>query len=411
MSPTHSSPDREGSSSPPNPGPRKRRAGKTAAERLIILETWLRSRLSAGDFTRFVDVSPHQLYTWKRRFDRDGPAGLEPARVGRPKGSRLPEPTRRAILLMKETHPDWGIDRIHDMLLRTEGFQASATAISRLLKEEGYEAIEVAPRRHPDRVRRFERSTPNDLWQSDLFNFTVVPSSYRIHVVAFLDDRSRFIVGHGVSGSSAGSFVIEVLRTAVANFGAPKEMLTDRGPQYHSWRGTSAFRKVLGSMGVKHILARPRHPQTVGKTERWWKTLWGECLQSQRPRDVGEARERIGHFVDYYNFRRTHQGIDGLVPADVFFSAAPEVRKSLEARVAENALELAKHGQPRKAFYLTGRMGDETVSFHAEGEKVVMTKDDGTREEVDLSATGPRQDGPAPREPDDEEESGEAVPA
>jgi hypothetical protein len=93
------------------------------------------------------------------------------------------------------------------------------------------------------------------------------------------------------------------------------------------------------------------------------------------------------------------------VPADVFFSAAPEVRTSLEARVAENALDLARYGKPRKAFYLTGRMGDETVSFHAEGEKVVMTKDDGTREEVDLSAKGPCQDDDPPPE-----ESGEAVP-
>jgi putative transposase len=349
MSPTDPPQDREDTPDRHAKKARTPRAGRTATERLLILETWIRSKLPASAFTRFVSVSPHQLYTWKRRFDQDGPAGLEPARVGRPKGTRLPEPTRRAILLMKETHEDWGIDRLHDMLRRTEGFQASATAIGNLLKEEGYEAIEVTPRRHPDRVRRFERAKPNQLWQSDLFNFTLVPTSRRIHVVAFLDDRSRFIVGFGVSGSSASGFVIEVLRTAVANFGAPEEMLTDRGPQYHSWRGKSAFAKVLASMGVKHILARPRHPQTVGKTERWWKTLWGECLQAQRPRDVEEARERIGHFVDHYNFRRTHQGIDGLVPADVFFSAAPEVRKSLDPHSA-----LTIHGFRLISRQLTG---------------------------------------------------------
>ncbi len=370
----------------------KRRLIRTAEERLTILETWIRSKLPARAFTEIVNVSSHQLYTWKRLFDEDGPAGLEPHKAGRPKGSRLPEATRRAILFMKETHPDWGIDRIHDMLRRTEGFKASSGAISHLLKEDGYEAVEVPTRRHPDKVRRFERARPNQLWQSDLFTFTLPPSSRRVYVVAFLDDRSRFIVGHGVSGASSSRFVIDVFRTAVTNFGAPEEMLTDRGPQYHSWRGKSAFAKVLASMGVKHILARPRHPQTVGKTERMWKTLWGECLEPQRPRDVDEARERVGHFVAHYNFRRTHQGIDGLVPADVFFSAAPEVRKAMETRVAANALELARHGRPRKAFYLTGRVGDESVSLHAEGEKVVMTKDDGTREEVDLSAKGPRED-------------------
>jgi transposase InsO family protein len=382
---------------------RKPRVIRNAAERLTILETWVRSKLSAAEFAEIVDVSRHQLYTWKSLFDHGGPAALEPHKPGRPKGSRLPEPTRRAILFMKETHPDWGIDRIHDMLLRSEGFQASAGAISYLLKEEGYEAVEVPTHRHPDKVRRFERARPNQLWQSDLFTFTLPPSSRRVHVVAFLDDRSRFITGHGVSGASSSRFVIDVFRTAVTNFGAPEEMLTDRGPQYHSWRGKSAFAKVMASMGVKHILARPRHPETVGKTERWWKTLWGECLESQRPRDADEARERVGHFVDHYNFRRTHQGIDGLVPADVFFSAAPEVRKAMEARVAANALELAKHGRPRKAFYLTGRVGDESVSLHAEGERVVMTKDDGTREVVDLSAPGPREDVPAEEETEEGE--------
>jgi transposase InsO family protein len=399
MSLIESHDSRESPRDPPPTPTTGRRIGQTAEERLRILETWVRSQLTAREFAEIVAVSRQQLYTWKRRFDQDGPAGLEPRKVGRPPGSRLAPAIRRAILFMKETHPTWGIDRIHDMLLRTEDLKASPGAISNLLKEEGYEVVEVPPRRHPDRVRRFERARPNQLWQSDLFTFTLPPSSRRVYVVAFLDDRSRFIVGHGVSGASSSGFVIDVFRTAVANFGAPQEMLTDRGPQYHAWRGKSAFAKVLRSMGVKHILARPRHPQTVGKTERWWKTLWEEGLESRRPRDVEEARARIGHFVDFYNFRRTHQGIDGLVPADVFFSAAPEVRQSMEARVAANALELAQHGEPRKAFYLTGRVGDESVSLHAEGEKVVLTKDDGTREEVDLSAKGPRRDREEPPEP------------
>jgi hypothetical protein len=41
----------------------------------------------------------------------------------------------------------------------------------------------------------------------------------------------------------------------------------------------------------------------------------------------------------------------------------------------------------------TGRIGDQSISLHAEGEKVVLTKG-GRREEVDLGATGPRQDEP-----------------
>jgi hypothetical protein len=74
------------------------------------------------------------------------------------------------------------------------------------------------------------------------------------------------------------------------------------------------------------------------------------------------------------------------------------VLSTLKERVAKNAAELARDGMPRKAFYLTGRVGDQSISLHAEGEKVVLTKGDGSREEVDLGATGPRQDEPVATE-------------
>jgi hypothetical protein len=50
-----------------------------------------------------------------------------------------------------------------------------------------------------------------------------------------------------------------------------------------------------------------------------------------------------------------YRGCEGLVPADRFFGAAPEVKKTLQARVAANALELARHGLPKAPFYLTGQ--------------------------------------------------------
>jgi hypothetical protein len=141
---------------------------------------------------------------------------------------------------------------------------------------------------------------------------------------------------------------------------------------------------------VRQIVARPRHPQTLGKIERFWGTLWRECVQEAIFRGIDDARERIGFFIDHYNFQRTHSGIDGLVPADRYFAASTEVRRTLEARVRANALDLARHGEPRKPFYLTGRVGNAGLSLHAEGERVVLVREDGTREEVDLSATGRR---------------------
>ena len=99
--------------------------------------------------------------------------------------------------------------------------------------------------------------------------------------------------------------------------------------------------------------------------------------------DLGDARQRIGWFIDHYNFQRSHQGIDGLVPADRFFGAASEVKRTLQARVAANALELARQGMPKAPFYLTGQAGGQPFSVHAEGERMILTNADG-RKEIDL---------------------------
>ncbi|MCP3918393.1 MAG: transposase, partial [bacterium] len=161
---------------------------------------------------------------------------------------------------------------------------------------------------------------------------------------------------------------------------------------YHTytWRGVSEFTKLCRRKGVRQIVARPRRPQTLGKIERFWGTLWRDCARDAIFRGLDDARHRIALFIDYYNFQRTHRGIEGLVPADPYFESAKEVREVLAKRVAANALDLARSGEPRKPFYLTGRVGDENISLHAEGERVVLVKGDGSREEVDLGAPGQR---------------------
>src|SRR5207248_1723133 len=183
--------------------------------------------------------------------------------------------------------------------------------------------------------------------------------------------------------SQSTALVLEVLRAALTSYGVPEEILTDNGTQYVTWRGKSLFSKELEKRGIRQIVATPRRPQTLGKIERFWGTLWRECVETAVFLDLGDAQRRIGHFIDHYNFQRPHQGIDGVVPADRFFGAAPAVLETLRQRVAANALELARQGLPRPPFYVTGQAGGQPFSLHAEGERVFLTRP-GQRQEIDL---------------------------
>ncbi len=352
-------------------------------QRLVLLDTWIRSGLPAADFAALVGISKHTLYSWKKRFDQHGPAGLLDQPRGTPRGSRLPDLTQRTILMLKRANPDWGCQRIADALLRGPALPASPAAVARVLHEAGYQLEETPTHAHEPPVRHFERARPNQLWQTDLFTFVLKRQNRRVYLVAFMDDHSRFITGYGLHASQSTALVLEVLRAALASHGSPQELLSDNGSQYVTWRGQSAFSKELEKRGIRHIVAAPRRPQTLGKIERFWGTLWRECVEAAVFLDLGDAQRRIGHFIDHYNFQRPHQGIDGLVPADRFFGAAPEVLATLKARVAANALELARHGLPRPPFYLTGQVGGQPFSLHAEGERVYLTKP-GQRQEIDL---------------------------
>ncbi|HEU5311659.1 MAG TPA: DDE-type integrase/transposase/recombinase, partial [Candidatus Eisenbacteria bacterium] len=314
--------------------PQARDKTLSAEERLLVLDTWKRSGLPASEFGALVGLSPPTLYIWRRKFLEEGPGGLLPKARGRRKGSRLPEITKRTILMLKEANPDWGTERISHMLLRGPALPASPGAVAKVLREAGYELEDVVTEPHDQKPRTFERARPNQLWQTDLFTFVLRRQNRRVYLVAFMDDHSRFIVSYGLHATQSAALVIECFRSAVTSYQAPEEVLTDNGAQYVTWRGKSAFAKELEGRGIRHIVASPRHPQTLGKAERFWGTLWRECLERAVFIDLADAAKRIGLFIDHYNFERSHSSLGGLVPADRYFGAAPEMLRTLKERVS-----------------------------------------------------------------------------
>jgi transposase InsO family protein len=149
------------------------------------------------------------------------------------------------------------------------------------------------------------------------------------------------VEGDGGCRQDAGIPISDGLRSSRGLGGAdekhrtkPTEILTDNGTQYVTWRGKSQFSRELEKHGIRQIVARPHRHQTLGKIERFWGSLWRECVETSVFLDLADARQRIGLYIDYYNLQRAHQGIDGMVPADRFFSAALEVLKTLKEWVA-----------------------------------------------------------------------------
>jgi len=274
----------------------------------------LEEKFPVRQVAREMGVGLSTLGKWVRFYREQGEAGLEshPRRAvsHRPK---VAPAVKTKVVELKRRHPDLGIQKISHFLRRALFLPVSRETVRRTLHEQQLlKKLKPKPRRNPPKPRFFERSTPNQMWQTDIFTFRL--GGKNAYLIGFMDDFSRYLVGADIFRSQTSEHVLEVYRTAVAEYGVPKEVLSDQGRQYASWRGTTRFEAELRKDRVHHIKSRPHHPMTLGKIERFWKTIWEEFLVRAQFDSFESARERIRLWVKHYKHQRPHQSLEGLCP-------------------------------------------------------------------------------------------------
>jgi transposase InsO family protein len=331
-------------------------------------------------------ASEDVIRRWARAYQERGEAGLRRGVAPAFFRQKLPEPVREKIVEIKKQEPLFGVKRISHCLKRLFFLSASPETVRRTL---GAASLIVPspkkPHRNMTRPRFFERSTPNQLWQSDIFTFRL--GGRYAYLIGFIDDYSRYMVGLELYRTQTADQVLEVYRRAIGEYGVPKEMLTDRGRQYTNWRGSTRFERELAKDRIKHLRSQAHHPMTLGKIERFWKTIYEEFLVRAQFGSFEEARERIRQWLTYYNHKRPHQGIGGLCPADRYFEIQGELKKAMEQGIAENVLEMALRGKPKDPFYMVGRMEGQSVVLRAEKGKIRLLLDDEEKQEMVYDVT------------------------
>jgi transposase InsO family protein/transposase-like protein len=320
-------------------------------------------------------VGKSTLGAWVKKYREFGEDGLKSKpRRSPPKTDKF---VKDKIIEVKKSNPVFGIRRVSDFLKRFLLINASPTTVQKTLAEADLvEKKRPKQKKNHPKPRFFERSTPNQLWQSDICTFRLAGKN--AYLIGYIDDYSRYITGLGFYRSQTAEHVLETYRRATGEYGVPKEMLTDNGRQYVNWRGTTKFEKELKKDRIKHFRSRPHHPMTLGKIERFWKTILQEFLLRSQFDSFEDAKERIAIWIKYYNHRRPHQGISGLCPADRYFEIQNDLKKTLQRGIADNSLELALRGKPRSPFYMVGRMNGQNVVIRAEKGKVRMMVDEGS---------------------------------
>lgn len=258
-----------------------------------------------------------------------------------------------AILALKKEHPSMGPAQIRAQLKRFRGWRLSVKAIARVLVRAGYRLVRKQARPEgQETFTRFEAPRRNALWQLDFVELRV--GAERVYLLLVLDDFSRFVVGHKLAAEPSSEVAVETLARAIAAHGKCEAVYTDRGGAFLAWRDRSGFQRYLEQELIEHHVSRPYRPQGRGKVEALIGTLQRELWQVRHFDSVAEAEVATAAWIEHYNERRAHMGLDGLCPADRFFGRADAVRAQMAARVRGRDATVAALARPGGAVEETG---------------------------------------------------------
>ena len=257
-------------------------------------------------------ISRKTGYKWLNRYEEGGEQGLSdlPKRPHHSPSRTGPEMEQLVVDLRRE-HPAKGAHVLARMLEdRGHHSVPSKSTITAILRRHGL--IELADSLKHKRYRRFEYERPNDLWQMDFKGHIPITSGGRCHPLTVLDDHSRFSLGVRACRDERGQTVQGHLSSIFHHYGMPYAILVDNGSPWgsdlaHPFTPLTVW---LLQLGVRVIHSRPYHPQTLGKLERFHRSLKVELLQRNCYTDLSHCQSSFDQWRDFYNLQRPHHALD-----------------------------------------------------------------------------------------------------
>ena len=110
--------------------------------------------------------------------------------------------------------------------------------------------------------------------------------------------------------STTSERTINVLRSLVAAYGLPKQLVTDNGPQFTS----TEFGEFAQQNGIKHIVTAPYHPSSNGAVECFVQTF----KQAMKAGERSELSVQHGLQSFLLSYQSTPQTTTGHTPAELF---------------------------------------------------------------------------------------------
>jgi len=279
------------------------------------------STLNVSEFCRVHGVSTWLFYDLRRRYQAEGDVALEPlSRAPKRVANKIPVAVGDRIVLLRKQLADDGLDNgpatIRFHLQRLDGWSPSEATIWRLLRTRGF--INPEPRKAPKHAyRRFVAERANECWQIDATKWSLADGT-TVEIVNIIDDCTRVLIASIAVTTCTTANSWDALCAGAQQWGWPERVLSDNGMAFRGPAGNGGLLPALAALGIGDRHARPYHPQTCGKVERFHQTL-KRYLDTRDPATtLAELQADLDRFTHRYNHHRPHRAIGRRFPAEVW---------------------------------------------------------------------------------------------
>lgn len=248
------------------------------------------------ELCRRCGISPATAYQWLRRWEAEGPSGLQDrSRAARHSPCRSSDDITDLLRMPHALHQHWGARKIKRWPEDRGHGMPAFSAVHNLMARHG-----LPPGAAPGvpATGRFEHAAPNRPWQMD-FKGHFPFGGGRCHPLTLLDDHSRFSLCLVHCDDDRRETVQEQLVSVFERSGLPGRMTMDNGSPRGAATGTrTAVELRLMRHGTRVGHSRPYHPQTQGKLERFHRSL--KAGQALRGEGVGLKETGEGGYYEVW---------------------------------------------------------------------------------------------------------------
>jgi transposase InsO family protein len=292
---------------------------------LVVTAVLVEGR-SKSEVARDYGVSRRWVITLVQRYLAEGDAGLRP-RPRRPHHSphRTADNIEDEVValrkhLQRQGH-EAGAATIAFHLQQRHGVSPAVSTIWRILVARGF--VTPQPHKRPkSSYIRFQAEQPNERWQLDITHWPLADNC-DVEILDIIDDHSRLCVGSDALPVFKARDVNNSFGKAVDAYDKPASLLSDNGAVFTGrYRGTGrvALEVTLHARGISFRHARPYHPQTCGKVERFHQTLKKWLTHQPRAKTVAELQTQLDTFRTYYNTVRPHRALGRHTPHQAYLA-------------------------------------------------------------------------------------------